>query len=242
MSTNTDSTARTIVPVSQPIGILPSLAARTFSHVHPVLLSAYYYLRFASLVANPVSTLITDLLPVCLLQLIYAVICLPPTKNISTTTPSPKHNSIPRPKTPKVSGFKRSQLASQKPWQDMPSKLSTGLLALMVTFLASTPTIMILMVLFGAPLTTHHLQTYLCASHLSILAVFPLFYVHGVSGTMWREIAGGMLPFDDVWGGTIGDREWQKWPITIVTGAYMGYVAGKFAFGYLLRGKRISFD
>ena len=38
------------------------------------------------------------------------------------------------------------------------------------------------------------------------------------------------------------DREWQKWPITIVTGAYMGYVAGKFAFGYLLHGKRISFD
>lgn len=38
------------------------------------------------------------------------------------------------------------------------------------------------------------------------------------------------------------DREWQKWPITIVTGAYIGYVVGRFAGGYLLRGKRIEFD
>ena len=84
----------------------------------------------------------------------------------------------------------------------------------MITFLASTPTIVFLMVLFGAPLTTHHVQTYLCACHISSLAAFPLFYVHGVSGTMWREIAGGMLPFDDVWGGTIG----------CVLGAWLGAV------------------
>lgn len=38
------------------------------------------------------------------------------------------------------------------------------------------------------------------------------------------------------------DREWQKWPITIVTGAYLGYVVGTFAGEYLLRGKRIKFD
>ena len=38
------------------------------------------------------------------------------------------------------------------------------------------------------------------------------------------------------------DREWQKWPITIVTGAYMGWFVGRLAGGYLLRGKRIEFD
>lgn len=38
------------------------------------------------------------------------------------------------------------------------------------------------------------------------------------------------------------DREWQKWPITIVTGAYLGYVVGKLGGEYLLRGKRIKFD
>ena len=38
------------------------------------------------------------------------------------------------------------------------------------------------------------------------------------------------------------DREWQKWPITIVTGAYGGYIVGKLAGKYLLTGKRIEFD
>ena len=38
------------------------------------------------------------------------------------------------------------------------------------------------------------------------------------------------------------DREWQKWPITIVAGAYAGCVIGKVVGGYLLRGKRIEFD
>lgn len=41
--------------------------------------------------------------------------------------------------------------------------------------------------------------------------------------------------------GFVRDREWQKWPITIVTGAYVGCVVGKFAGGVLLRGKRIEF-
>ena len=122
MSTNTETKARTIVPVSQSIDLLPSRAASTLSHVQPVLLSAYYYLRFSSLVADPVSALITDLLPVCLLFLCYAIVCLPPTRSISTTASNPKPVTTPRPKTPKTLGYKRSQSASQKPWQDLSSK------------------------------------------------------------------------------------------------------------------------
>ena len=38
------------------------------------------------------------------------------------------------------------------------------------------------------------------------------------------------------------DREWQKWPVTIVTGAYLGYAVGRPVGQYLLRGKRIEFD
>jgi phosphatidylinositol glycan class F len=38
------------------------------------------------------------------------------------------------------------------------------------------------------------------------------------------------------------DREWQKWPVTIVTGIYLGYVLGKGIGGYLVKGKRIKFD
>jgi phosphatidylinositol glycan class F len=38
------------------------------------------------------------------------------------------------------------------------------------------------------------------------------------------------------------DREWQKWPVTIVTGAYGGYVLGKMAGGWVFRGRKIMFD
>lgn len=37
------------------------------------------------------------------------------------------------------------------------------------------------------------------------------------------------------------DREWQKWPVTIVTGAYIGYAMGKLLGGTLLKGKKIVF-
>jgi len=37
------------------------------------------------------------------------------------------------------------------------------------------------------------------------------------------------------------DREWQKWPVTIVTGAYVGYAVGKLLGGTLLKGKKIMF-
>ena len=58
--------------------------------------------------------------------------------------------------------------------------------------------------LFGAPYTTHFWHNLLCATHVAMLAVFPLFYVHGVNSHTWREISGACLPFDEVWGGTIG--------------------------------------
>lgn len=38
------------------------------------------------------------------------------------------------------------------------------------------------------------------------------------------------------------DRDWQKWPVTIVTGAYIGHVLGKYLGRYLFKGKRIEFD
>jgi hypothetical protein len=37
------------------------------------------------------------------------------------------------------------------------------------------------------------------------------------------------------------DRKWQQWPVTIVTGAYIGYAVGKLLGGTLLKGKKIMF-
>ncbi len=63
---------------------------------------------------------------------------------------------------------------------------------------------MILLILFGAPLTTHFPHTILCATHMSLLAIQPLVYVHGVDGARWWEAASLYLPFDDVFGATMG--------------------------------------
>lgn len=47
----------------------------------------------------------------------------------------------------------------------------------------------------------HNLLT---AAHVSLLGALPLFYVHGVDARMWREISGAAMPFDEVWGATVG--------------------------------------
>ena len=116
-----------------------------------------------------------------------------------------------------------------------------------------------LFVLFGAPATTHTPHTALLALHVALLLGPPLFYTHGVSAQAWREVMSAFLPFDEpgVWGGLIGalvgawlgavpipldwDREWQKWPVTVLTGVWLGWAAGRTILGpVLLKGKRID--
>lgn len=64
-----------------------------------------------------------------------------------------------------------------------------------------------------------------------------------------------MAPFDETFGGYVGallgswlgaipipldwDREWQKWPVTIVAGLYAGYLSGKILGGSVLSGWRM---
>lgn len=61
-----------------------------------------------------------------------------------------------------------------------------------------------LLILFGAPFTTHLPHNFLCAAHMAVLTVLPLVYVHGVDKVKWREIAAVFMPFDEVWGATVG--------------------------------------
>ena len=88
-------------------------------------------------------------------------------------------------------------------------------------------------------------HTILLGVHISLLAILPLFYTHGVSDFAWHDIIAAWLPFDEagVWaefvgclvGGWIGavpmaldwDRDWQAWPVTVLTGAYLGWALGR---------------
>lgn len=81
------------------------------------------------------------------------------------------------------------------------------------------------MILFGAPVNTHLWHTLLCATHMSLLGVLPLFYTHGVDSRAWREIAGACLPFDEVWGALVGT----------ILGAWLGAVgSGKDRLGGMI--------
>ncbi|KAI9717637.1 MAG: hypothetical protein M1812_004582 [Candelaria pacifica] len=246
--TSTSTKANKLVSTSTPINILNNETARLYTHIQPVLVLALFYIRFNALVADPVPTLLTSLLPLSIIQISYVTICLPVTTKEATPSTSRKGA--------KSGQRKKPQSASGE--QDVYGQVIPAILSLCLAFILGTPLLTIILILFGAPLTTHMQHNLLCAAHVSLLAVFPLIYAHGVDARRWREIAAVMLPFDEVFGGTIGtfvgawlgavpipldwDRDWQKWPVTIVTGAYLGYVVGKFAGGYLLKGKRIEFD
>ena len=111
-------------------------------------------------------------------------------------------------------------------------------------------------VLLGAPFLTHLPHTFLCALHLSLLGLFPLFYARGLADADWLEILGARAPLDECFGGLAGacvgawlgavpipldwDREWQKWPVTILSGIFAGYALGKLVGGTLAFGKRFA--
>jgi phosphatidylinositol glycan class F len=99
----------------------------------------------------------------------------------------------------------------------------------------------------GAPLYPTSLlpTTLVLGVHVSLLGFLPIFYTHGVSAPAWRDVAAAWLPFDEagVWAGTVGgmvggwvgavpmaldwDREWQKWPCTVLWGVVAGWAVGR---------------
>lgn len=66
-----------------------------------------------------------------------------------------------------------------------------------------------------------------------------------------------MLPFDAVWGATVGtalgawlgavpipldwDRDWQRWPVTICAGMWIGWIVGRSLGEWVLKGIRMKF-
>ncbi|KAL8995155.1 MAG: hypothetical protein Q9169_005064 [Polycauliona sp. 2 TL-2023] len=182
--------SRLWIPTSTPITLLPTSTARLYHHMHPVLLLSLFYLSFPSLVANPVSTLTKLLFPLAGLQILYCVLCLPIAKN-GVLRVKPKAKPKPGVKKTKEMGVV---------WE----KVVPASLATLLTFLLATPLVTIIIILFGAPLTTHFAHNLLCATHMAFLMTQPLFYVYGVDAVMWREICSAFLPWDGVWGGTVG--------------------------------------
>lgn len=259
-----------------PVDILKNDTARLYTHVHPALVLSLYALRFNAIVADPVPALTTTLIPLSLLQIAYVAICLPPTGGTASAPLTNDKRKVGDKKKAEKGRLERaigSKVIVSPPLYVagaigisiktgsaacILTHSQPGFLSLMIASLVATPLLSGLLVLFGAPLTTHHAHTLLASAHISFLVIIPLVYVHGVEGVTWREIIALLRPVDEVYGAMVGtfvgawlgaipipldwDREWQKWPVTIVTGAYGGYVVGKLLGGTLLKGKKIMFE
>ncbi|KAK3988321.1 putative glycosylphosphatidylinositol anchor biosynthesis protein 11 [Cladorrhinum sp. PSN332] len=238
-----DSTATySLLPV-QPN---PAPLSRTLRHAHPLLLSAVLVARFPALVTDPVNAMSGTILPItAALQVAYAIVCLPVAGGASSQTKSKKHS-----KSKVPAGARKGAAASE----GGNNAIVTALLSLLLTAF-SVPFLYIAMVLFGAPVLSHGSHTLLCAAHMAVLGLFPLFYVHGVDGSAWAAVGGFKAPLDETFGGFVGalvggwlgavpipldwDREWQRWPVTILVGVFGGYVLGKFLGGSVAWGKRL---
>ncbi|KAL8919311.1 MAG: hypothetical protein Q9208_006876 [Pyrenodesmia sp. 3 TL-2023] len=196
--------SRHLTPTTTPIPLLPTPTARLYNHIHPALTLSLFYLSFPSLVADPVSTLSKLLLPLAALQGIYSVLCLP----IAQAGAFPRGGGGAPGRRKNKPGEKKKDLSAE--WI---GKIPVLLSALLTLTLAA-PILLIFLILFGAPLTTHFAHNALCATHMAVLALMPLFYVYGVHAGTWREISAASLPWDGVWGGTVGT----------VVGAWLGAV------------------
>ncbi|EON69707.1 hypothetical protein W97_08967 [Coniosporium apollinis CBS 100218] len=237
-STATVTKPLTAQTAPSPVELLNTESARWCTRLHPGLVLAVYAIQFKAIVADPVSALLRGLLPLCIVQTAYVAICLPPTG--ANSTPAPKPGSRRNKQPPNALSRTLSLVGGVANRTVVPAFLS-----LVLAVIAGTPLLFTTLVLFGAPFSTHLPHTALCALHASLLAMLPLVYVHGVDSGRWREIVSLMHPMDEVYGATLGtllgawvgaipipldwDREWQKWPVTIVTGAYIGFAIGKLA-------------
>ncbi|KAJ5654717.1 Glycosylphosphatidylinositol anchor biosynthesis protein 11 [Penicillium lividum] len=243
-------------PSAPPVNTLPSKVAHAYSYAHPTLILALCAARFQALVADPIKELLTDLPWLALLQLLYVILCLPPAGSTTAADSSASDGKATRSRAGKP-GYRRKH-SGKNCWAGIWAKLMPAFLSLGLTTLVATPVIAALLVMFGAPLTTHNYETVLCAAHMAFLSASPLLYVHGVDGSVWKEIWSIARPADTVWGSALGtglgawfgaipipldwDRPWQAFPITILVGAYIGYALGALISSTpLLYGKRIQF-
>lgn len=111
-------------------------------------------------------------------------------------------------------------------------------------------------ILFGAPADSLVIETGLVSALTALLALFPVFYTRGVTPESWVALAGLKTPIDEVTGGFVGclvgawlgaipipldwDRAWQRWPITIIVGMWLGGIIGRSTGGYLVKKPSIS--
>lgn len=110
--------ARLLTPTTQPIPLLSSTLAKRYSYIHTALIPTYYYFRASELVADPLPTLITDVVVIALAQALFCVLALPSAGSWSSGTKGGKiiegTATIKSPKSFKTSGGGSSTTGSMR--------------------------------------------------------------------------------------------------------------------------------
>lgn len=75
-------------PIPHPTTLLTSSFARTYTHLHPILILTLFTARFSATVRDPIHSLTTLLIPLALLQFTYCILCIP-----ASDTPTPRKRS-----------------------------------------------------------------------------------------------------------------------------------------------------
>lgn len=108
--------------------------------------------------------------------------------------------------------------------------ITLSLITIIGSFILSFP-VVVIVILFGAPLVEHLALTWLLSLHIAFLAYPALYSVFNCDFKvgLWKKyfiaiVVGGWLscvviPLD--W-----DRPWQAWPIPVVVGSYLGAFVG----------------
>lgn len=179
---------------------------------------ALLYFSFSSLLEDPSTTLLHTLPILSGLQSIYLL-------------------TIPRiPVTKKGKAPSKASVIQ--------TSINTLILSYALAIVLGTLSLMVLTILLGAPFTTHQPQTLLFSAHVAVLAVYPLVYELGVDGEKWKRIfeARSVGNGREFWGGAAAlvgawvaavvipldwDRVWQRWPVPILVGAYLGSSIGR---------------
>ncbi|QIW95906.1 hypothetical protein AMS68_001424 [Peltaster fructicola] len=222
----------------KPIDVLPDQLSLFAANVHPIVLISLLLFNFRSLVREPSSTLLGLAPTIAALQLAYCVLCLP----MSGQAPPPVSKSAQKKKAAKYT-------------QDLGLKIVPAFLSLFLTITLSAPLLFVTVIMFGGPLVSNTIETLLLALHFALLTSPQLFFAHGLDKHTWLRIASLQLPIDEAYGMSLGaclgawigaipipldwDRDWQRWPVTIVAGVYIGAIAGKLIGGYVLKGLKM---
>lgn len=212
------------------------------THIHSGAILSNLYLHWPNLVAFPAATLLTALPILIIVQSGYLVLLhSPPTGNTPKSSAGKKRRKPPI-VVPATPGDGLSPPA-KPPQKSISASIVPLVLALGFTLLVAAPVIYLLLVAFGAPITTHFDETALTAVHLALLAIYPLVFKMGLDGSGWRSVLaleagageaylGAVGTFVGAWAGAI--------PIPLGERCYSGIVLGRVLTRCCRLGPRVA--